>query len=148
MNPETTNNSVGMAATEKDGEWIGEAMEGVLPSEMDSRVWLQEEATEVSPGRLANKFRELGHNLVVLASVAPIHVHGSEEKKVSYHVIAYRAEGDKVKKPNEADISRVRKTFFCRDLTSEERVYEGSVGESKAYHFMTVFKQPSIILED
>ena len=137
--------SVGMPATEKDGEWIGEALEGVLPTEMDARVWIQEEPKEISPGRLANRFRQMGKNLIVLAAVSPLKMAGTDEKRVNYHVMTYNEVGGKIQKPNEADIARVRKTFFMRELDHHERVYEGTMGESKAYHIMTVFKQPSLV---
>lgn len=145
MQKETSTN---LQVTEADGEWIGEALDGVLPAELDARVWIQEDPKEISPGRLANRFRQMGKNLVVLASVAPIKIHGTDEKRVSYHVMTYNEVGGKVQKANDADISRVRKTFFQRELTSEERSYEGTVGESKAHHIMTVFKRPSLVSLD
>ena len=60
-----------LPVTEADGEWVGEAMAGVLPSELDARVWIQEEPIEVE-GKPANKFRMRGQNLIVLATVAPV----------------------------------------------------------------------------
>jgi hypothetical protein len=131
--------------TEQDGIWIGEALDGVLPSEFDSRVWVQEASSEVD-GKMTNRFRMVGQNLTVLATVSPITVKNSDEKQVGYHVIAYRQEGDKLKSPNDADIHRVRETFFARELTGSERAYEGRVGESKAYHIMSVFTWKPIII--
>lgn len=137
--------STGILPTEQDGEWVGEAMAGVLPDEFDSRVWVQGEETEFE-GKLTNQFHMRGQNLHVLATVAPLQIADSDVKKVSYHVIAYRRDGDKIKKPNAADITRVRNTFFGRELKSEEKVYEGPVGDSKAYHFMSVFEWKPIII--
>ncbi len=137
--------TVSIAATEQDGEWVGEALAGVLPDELDSRVWIQGEETEYE-GRLTNQFHMRGQNLHVLACVSPLHIQDSDVKKVSYHVIAYRRDGNKVKKPNAADISRVRGTFFGRDLKPEEKIYEGQVGDSKAYHFLTVFEYKPIVV--
>lgn len=131
--------------TEKDGEWVGEALAGVLPDELDSRVWIQGKETEYE-GRLTNQFMLKGRDLVVLATVSPLQIANSDEKKVSYHVIAFRRDGDKIKRPNEADISRVRQTFFARDLTPEEKIHEGQVGDQKAHHWMTVFTWKPIIL--
>ena len=131
--------------TEADGEWIGEALAGVLPEEFDSRVWLQEQPTEYE-GRLVNRFRQLGQNLVVLVAVSPINVQGSDEKKAGYHVIIFKEDQKKIKRPNEADISRARKTFFRRDPTGTELVHQGPLGDSKAYHVMSVFPWKPIIL--
>jgi len=134
-----------LPVTEADGEWVGEAMEGVLPSELDSRIWVQEDPVEVE-GNPANKFRLRGQNLVVLATIAPVLVRGSEEKQASYHLIVFREEEQKIKKPNEADINRARSTFICRELKNEEMVYEGTVGNSRAHHIMTVFRWSPIVL--
>lgn len=141
----TVSTSEGILPTEQDGEWVGEALAGVLPEELDSRVWIQGEETEFE-GKTTNQFHMRGQNLNVLATVSPLTIKDSDTKKVSYHVIAFRREGDKIKKPNTADISRVRGTFFGRELTTEEKVYEGPVGDSKAYHFMTVFEWKPIII--
>jgi hypothetical protein len=135
----------GILPTEQDGEWVGEAMAGVLPDELDSRVWLQGEETEFE-GKTTNQFSMRGQNLHVLATISPLQIKDSDVKKVSYHVITFRRDGDKIKKPNAADITRVRNTFFGRDLKPEEKVYEGQVGDSKAYHFMSVFEYKPIIL--
>lgn len=135
----------GILPTEKDGEWVGEALAGVLPDELDSRVWLQGPETEFE-GRLANQFSLKGRDLHVLAAISPLQIQDSDVKKVSYHVVAFRKDGDKVKRPNEADISRVRQAFFMRDLTSSERIHEGGVGDSKAYHFVTIFEYKPIVI--
>jgi hypothetical protein len=131
--------------TEQDGEWVGEALDGILPEELDARVWVQGPETEFE-GKLANQFHLKGQNLYVLATVAPLHVKDSDTKKVSYHVIAFRREGDKIKKPNPADISRVKGTFFGRELRPGEKVHEGPVGDSRAYHFMTVFEYKPVVI--
>lgn len=135
----------GILPTEKDGEWVGEALAGVLPDELDDRIWVQTNDMEYE-GRLANQFYQKGQNLFVLATISPIQVADSDVKKVSYHVIAFRREGDKIKRPNAADLSRVRSTFFCRDLSPTEKVYEGPVGDSKAHHFLTIFEYKPIVL--
>lgn len=136
----------GILPTEKDGEWVGEALAGVLPEELDSRVWVQTPDIEYE-GRLTNQFYEKGQNLFVLVSISPINIEGSDTKQVGYHVVTFRREGDKIKKPNTADVSRVRGTFFGRSPTSKEMRYEGTVGDSRAYHFMTIFEhKPNIII--
>lgn len=131
--------------TESDAEWVSEALDGVIPSELDARVWLPLPETEYN-GQTANQFCLKGQNLTVLAVVAPMQITNSDVKQVAYHIITYRRDGDKLKKPNTADINRVRSSFFCRDLKPEEKVYEGVVGDSRAYHIMTAFEHKPIIV--
>lgn len=133
--------------TESDGEWIGEALHGILPEEMDGKEWVQLDPTEYE-GHLTNQFVLRSQNLVVLARVSPLYVQGTEDKYANYHVVTYRREGGKVKKPTAADVTRVRRAFFLRELAPSEVVYEGTVGDSRAHHFITRFPwKPQIIVE-
>lgn len=131
--------------TEKDGEWVGEALEGVLPDELDGNVWVPEEPVD-KEGVTANRFRLRGQNLIVLASVAPLQFKDSEERKANYHLTIFKEDEGKIKRPNTADINRVRETFICRPLKEGEQVYEGSVGDSRAHHIMMVFRWSPVIL--
>jgi hypothetical protein len=131
--------------TELDADWISDALADLIPESLDDRVWIQEEPQEVE-GRLVNRFRGRTSNLVVLVSVAPLHLKGSDEKKVSYQVTIFKEKDGKVKRPNTADINRVRSAFFMRDLAPNERSYEGTVGDSKAHHIFAVIDEKLIII--
>jgi len=127
----------GILPTEEDGDWVAETLDGLAPLDGIDHVW-QFEGVRDQGEHAVNKYREKGSNLVVLVAINPIQVKGDEEKKVSYHVTVCREQDGKIKKPNEADINRARRSFFLRDLTTEERVHEGTVGDSRAHHILAV----------
>jgi len=131
--------------TEADGEWTGDLLEDVLPKELDSHEWVQLEPREVS-GSLVNQFKHTRSNLVVMASVSPIVQKGSEDRKVSYHLIIANMINGKTKKPTVSDINRAKDTFICRSLEPEEVTYEGQTEGSKAHHVICVFVEKSRII--
>tara|TARA_R100001132_G_scaffold27409_2_gene33163 strand:- start:2986 stop:3444 length:459 start_codon:yes stop_codon:yes gene_type:complete len=127
-----------IAPTEDDGDWVAQALTGVAPLESISNDWIFEGVKD-HEGASVNKYREKGSSLIVLVAINPVRVKGnSEKKKVSYHVTVCREKDGKIKKPNEADISRARRTFFLRDLNNEERVHEGVIGDSRAHHIVAL----------
>lgn len=129
--------NAGIQPTEADGEWVAEALDGLAPLDGIDPMW-QFEGVQDREKHAINRYRQKGTNLVVMVSINPIQMKGDDEKKVSYHVTIAREKEGKIKKPNAADISRARKAFFLRELTTEERVHEGSVGDSRAHHIMAV----------
>lgn len=129
----------GVLPTEDDGDWVYQALEGLAPLEAIDAVW-QFEGVQDHGEHAVNKYREKGSNLVVLVAINPIRMQSEDEQRVSYHVTICREKDGKIKKPNQADISRARRTFFLRDLTPEERVHEGTVGDSRAHHILAVIK--------
>jgi len=131
--------------TESDGDWVGDLLDDVLPNEMDDRYWIQLEPREIE-GSLANQFKFVRSDLTVVAAVSPIIQTGSEDRKVSYHLVVSQMKGNKVKKPTVADINRVKDTFICRSLAPGELVFEGPMEGSKAHHIICVFSETSRII--
>lgn len=138
------NSPEGIQPTEDDGEWVAEALDGLAPLETIDPIW-QFEGVRDQGEHAVNKYREKGSNLVVLVAINPVGIKGSDEKKVSYHVTVCREQDGKIKKPNAADISRARQSFFLRDLTSEEKVHEGTVGDSRAHHIVALVEHKTRI---
>jgi hypothetical protein len=136
----------GIQPTESDGEWVTEALDGLVPLDSLDSVW-QFEGVRDQEDHAVNKFRQRGTQLVVLVAINPIQVKDDDDaKKVSYHVTICREQDNKIKKPNQADISRARSAFFLRDLTPEEKVHEGTIGDSRAHHILAVVDhKPRII---
>lgn len=129
----------GIQPTESDGDWVAEALDGLAPLDAIDGIW-QFEGVRDQEDHAVNKYRQRGTDLVVLIAINPIQVKGDDddEKKVSYHVTICREQNGKIKKPNPADISRVRSAFFLRDLLPEEKIHEGRVGDSRAHHILAV----------
>ena len=136
----------GIQPTESDGDWVAEALAGLAPLEGLDSVW-QFEGVRDNEAHAVNKFRQQGTDLVVMISINPLQMKGEEgEKKVSYQVTICKEKDNKIKKPNQADISRARAAFFLRDLLPEEKVHEGTIGDSRAHHILAVIDhRPRIV---
>ena len=130
----------GVMPTDEDGDWVYQALEGLAPLDGLDSIW-EFQGVRDHEQHAINKYKQKGTNLVVLVAINPLQVKDAEEgegKRVSYHVTICREKDGKIKKPNQADISRARRHFFLRDLTPEERAHEGTVGDSRAHHIMAV----------
>jgi hypothetical protein len=132
---------------DSDGDWVGECLEGLAPSELTDE-WLPLGEQEVRE-KIFSKFRLKGHPTTVMVALNPVKVKADVEdkKQVSYHVAVFRDSDGKMQAPKESDINRARATFFLRGLEPSERIHEGKLGETPAYHFITLIThKPKIYL--